>query len=118
MTPVPSVAADLGLDPVAATAIADELVHLTSVLSALAYDLGSDAATVRRHMSSLQAIDLITQVQLALANILRSDAPIAVRLKQVPVEALGQRLRARILNDLPVHPMADGSSSDQDTVFL
>ncbi|WBO20721.1 hypothetical protein [Sphingomonas abietis] len=77
----------------AASAIADELVGLTTALSELAYDLGSHGETVRRHMGALQSIDLITQIHLSLADLLRSSGPFEQRLEGVVVEALGQRLR-------------------------
>jgi hypothetical protein len=80
-----------------AIAIADELVGLTNALSDLAYDLGSDPDTLRKHMNSLQAIDLITQIHLALADLLRSEAPLHERLADIPVEALAARMKARIL---------------------
>ncbi|UAK26572.1 hypothetical protein K8P63_08035 [Sphingomonas nostoxanthinifaciens] len=89
-------AADAGLDPIAANAIADELVELTAILSNLAYDLGDDPDTLRKHMASLQAIDLITQIQMSLADILRSDEPMEKRVAGVGVEALAARLRARL----------------------
>lgn len=85
-----------GLGRAGATAIAHELVDLTTRLSDLAFDLGSDQATLRRHMSSLQAIDLITQIQLALADLLRSEAPLSARIDDITVEALSASLRTRI----------------------
>lgn len=88
----------------AASAIADELVGLTAALSELAYDLGSHGETVRRHMGALQSIDLITQIHLCLAELLRSSAPFEQRLEGVVVEALGQRLRQSLAQ-------ADGSGS-------
>jgi hypothetical protein len=118
MMPVPTDAFHHGLDRIAATAIADELVGLSSALSDLAYELGGDAATVRKHMSSLQAIDLITQVHLALADVLRSDASIADRLSQVPVEALGQRLRDRIFKVHASSPPPEISSSEREVIFF
>ena len=66
------------MDQQLAHALADELVELTRSLADLAYELGSDPDTLRRHMVSIQAVDRITQSQLAIADILRSDAPVAV----------------------------------------
>lgn len=83
-----------GVEPALARALADELVALTGSLSELAYDLGSDAETLRRHMASLQAIDRITQTQLAIADILRSDDPAAARIDAVTLESLAASLRA------------------------
>ena len=101
-----------------ALAVAEELVQLTAALSELAYDLGGDPATVRRHMSSLQSIDLITQIHLALAGLLRSEASVADRLAQVPVESLEERLRARMLDGGWIGEEAKNVNPDQDTIFL
>jgi len=81
-----------GVDPALACALADELVALTSSLAELAYDLGSNDEILRRHMESLQAVDRITQVQLAIADVLRSPGPVAERLRGVTLEALATSL--------------------------
>lgn len=101
-----------------ALAVAEELVQLTAALSDLAYDLGGDPATVRRHMGSLQSIDLITQIHLALAGLLRSEASVADRLAQVPVESLGERLRARMLDGGWTGEETKNVNSNQDMIFL
>jgi hypothetical protein len=44
-------------------------------------------------MSSLQAVDRITQTQLAVADMLRSTAPIAERVNEVTLEDMAIRLR-------------------------
>lgn len=85
-----------GLSPVLAQALADELVELTHSLAELAYELGSDPDTLRRHMVSIQSVDRITQAQLAIADILRSDAPTASRIDGVTLETLAARLRHRL----------------------
>lgn len=85
-----------GLDPALARALADELVGLTTQLSDLAYDLGSNSDTLRRHMESLQAIDHVTQVQLAIAELLRDDEPLAQRLASIPLQDLADRLTGRM----------------------
>lgn len=82
-----------GVGPALAQALADEMVALTGVLSELAYDLGSDPDTLRRHMDSLQSIDRITQVQLALADVLRSGDTPAARIDAVTLESLAASLR-------------------------
>lgn len=79
-------------DAALAHALADELLAATRLLSDLAYDLGSDPDVLRRHMESLQTVDLVTQIQLAIADVLRSTDPVAVRLSAVPLEALSARL--------------------------
>lgn len=79
-----------------AHALADELVELTRSLAELAYELGSDTDTLRRHMVSIQSVDRITQAQLAIADILRSDAPVASRIDGVTLETLAGRLRDRL----------------------
>lgn len=93
-----------GCAPPLAEALADELVALTSVLSDLAYDLGSNAETLRRHMTSLQAIDRITQTQLAIADILRSTETPAERISAVTLESLAASLEAGYTR----HAAADG----------
>lgn len=82
-----------GVDARLAIVLADELVALTTQLSDLAYDLGSDNETLRRHMEALQAVDRITQAQLAIADILRSGAPVAERLSAVTLEELAASLK-------------------------
>ncbi|MBB3879036.1 hypothetical protein [Sphingomonas pseudosanguinis] len=84
------------MDQQLAHALADELVELTRSLADLAYDLGSDSDTLRRHMVSIQSVDRITQAQLAIADILRSDAPVAARIDGVTLETLADRLRERV----------------------
>ncbi|WP_343526042.1 hypothetical protein [Sphingomonas sp.] len=86
----------LGIGQDLAQALAEELVELTRSLAELAYDLGSDSDTLRRHMESIQSIDRITQAQLAIADILRSSAPIAERIDGVTLEKLAHRLRERM----------------------
>ena len=83
-------------DHALATALADELVLLTTMLSDLAYDLASDPQTLRRHLESLQAIDHITQSQTAIANILRSTDNPHTRLAEVTLEDMAQRLKNRL----------------------
>ncbi|WP_230483517.1 hypothetical protein [Sphingomonas sp. Leaf21] len=89
-------AATAGVDRALAHALADELVALTGALADLAYELGSEPETLRRHMVGIQSVDRITQVQLAVADILRSDAPAAARIDGVTLETLADRLRARV----------------------
>jgi hypothetical protein len=84
-----------GVEAPLALALADALVALTASLSDLAYDLGSDAETLRRHMASLQEIDRITQGQLAIADVLRSTEPVGDRLAAVTLEELAGTLRSR-----------------------
>lgn len=84
-----------GLDAALARALAEELVAITTQLSDLAFDLASDADTLRRHMRELQAVDRITQAQLAVADILRSTAPEEDRLAAVTLEEVATSLRQR-----------------------
>ncbi len=108
MTPSPQLNSD-GPDALCergASVIADELVGLTAALSDLAYDLSGDPETVRRHMGSLQAIDLITQIHLALADLLRASGPFAERVNRVTVEAIADRMRAKLAgNDAEPPPI-------------
>jgi hypothetical protein len=77
-----------------ATALADELVALTATLADLAAALGTDIEIVRRHMGVLQTVDHISQVQLALADILRAPGSDRDRIANVPLEDLAGRLAA------------------------
>ncbi len=76
-----------------AQALAAELVLASSMLADLAYDLGSDGATLRRHMASLQRIDHITQIQLAIADLLRTSDGGADDIGQVTLQDMADRLR-------------------------
>ncbi|WP_267395666.1 MULTISPECIES: hypothetical protein [unclassified Sphingomonas] len=84
------------LDPALARALADELVDLTHLLSELAYDLAAHPETLRRHMHSLQAVDRVTQTQLAVAELLRATGPIERRLAAVTLEDMAVRLNDRL----------------------
>ena len=77
-----------------AQALAAELVLASSMLADLAYDLGSDGDTLRRHMASLQRIDHITQIQLAIADLLRTSNGAAGDIGQVTLQDMADRLRA------------------------
>lgn len=81
------------MPPVLAAALAAELVRLSVDLADLAYDLGGDPETLRRHMGSLQAIDRITQTQLGIADVLRARGSVADRLDGVTLEDMADRLR-------------------------
>lgn len=85
-----------------ACALADTLVHQTQLLSDLAYDLAANPVTLRAHMESLQAIDRMTQVQLAIADVLRSDVPIDARVKAITLESLSEDLSRQLRLD-PLH---------------
>ncbi|WP_294296837.1 hypothetical protein [uncultured Sphingomonas sp.] len=74
-------------------ALAEELVLASKVLADLAYDLGADEATLRRHMTSLQKIDQLTQAQLAIAGVLRRlDDPQAA-LGDITLESMARRIQ-------------------------
>lgn len=81
-----------GLEDGLAHALADELVLLSRDLGRLAAELGGDAATLRRHMGSLQSIDRITQVHDALATVLRAEGASEERLAVLRLEDLHGRL--------------------------
>lgn len=85
---------DVAVPRALADALADELVRATARLGDLAYDLGSDDETLRRHMASIQAIDLVTQTQLAVADVLRATAAVDERIAGVTLEDVAGRLRA------------------------
>ncbi|WP_419826676.1 hypothetical protein [Sphingomonas sp.] len=77
-----------------ALALADALTALTDKLADLACDLGRDADTLRRHMASVQSVDLVTQSLLAIADVLRSERATCERPEAVMVEALARQLRS------------------------
>lgn len=85
-----------GVEPALARALADELVGLTALLSDLAFDLASNDATLRQHMHSLQSIDHITQAQLAVADILRSNLDPDARVDAVVLESLAANIRTSL----------------------
>ncbi len=91
-----------GVSAPLAVALADELVALTVQLSELAYDLGQCPDTLRRHMTSIQAIDRITQAQLAIADVLRSDETIVERLAHITLAGLSTSIATRM--DHPAAP--------------
>lgn len=86
----------IGPERALAHALADELVALTSALADLAYDLAGNPDTLRHHMHSLQSVDRITQTQLAIADLLRSPAPVGDALQAVTLEELGSSVRAAV----------------------
>ncbi len=81
---------------VLAMALADELILASQRLGDLAYDLASDEITLRRHLTSLQEVDRVTQMQLAIAELLRAgpDAPAAIN--AVTLDEMRQRLLLRM----------------------
>lgn len=85
-----------GPEPALAHALADELVRLTTLLADLAYDLAGNPETLRHHMHSLQSVDHITQIQLAIADLLRSPASSEDALKTVTLDDLGASIGASV----------------------
>jgi hypothetical protein len=79
-----------------AGALAEELVLASRILGDLAYDLGQDAETLRKHIGSLQAIDRVTQIQLVVADLLRDLDTHAATLGHVPLEDMAHRLRGSL----------------------
>lgn len=77
-------------------AIAEEMSALADRLCKLACVLASDPALAMRHMDELQSIDLMTQTQRALADVLRQDDAPLDRIARIPVEALAARLGTRL----------------------
>ncbi|WP_341209105.1 hypothetical protein [uncultured Sphingomonas sp.] len=86
-------AATAGVPRPLAQALAAELVLASSMLADLAYDLGSDGDTLRRHMASLQRIDHVTQMQLAIADLLRTSDGADGDIGQVTLQDMADRLR-------------------------
>lgn len=85
--------------PSLAHALAAELVLASGMLAELAYDLGSDGETLRRHMSSLQRIDHVTQIQLAIAELLRNAVAGDAGVDAVTLQDMADRLRASLAGD-------------------
>ncbi len=79
-----------------AQALAAELVQASNMLADLAYDLGSDQDTLRRHMASLQRIDHVTQMQLAIADLLRVPDDMAANVAHVTLEDMAVRLKGAL----------------------
>ena len=81
-----------------ALALAEELVFASNELNELAYDLGSNGETLRRHMASIQRIDYVTQIQLAVATLLRVDGGSDADLGAVTLQDMVDRLRATLVS--------------------
>lgn len=92
MSAAGGIVAAAGVPRPLAQALAAELVLASGMLADLAYDLGSDGDTLRRHMASLQRIDHITQIQLAIADLLR-DGENGGDIGQVTLQDMADRLR-------------------------
>lgn len=88
------------LPPSLARAVADELIRLNGSLDRLMIALAGDPDVLRRHMTDLQAIDGICQVQRALADLLLSEEPVGASIDAVPLEAMAARLRAGVAGEL------------------
>jgi hypothetical protein len=79
-----------------ADALAEELLVASRLLGELAFELGSDPATLRRHMASLQKIDLVTQMQLAVVDMLRISGDCEDAVASVKLEATASRLHRAV----------------------
>ncbi|QJU58862.1 hypothetical protein HL653_14765 [Sphingomonas sp. AP4-R1] len=73
-------------------AIAVEMMDLADCLCKLACTLATDMGVVDRHLDALQSIDLMTQIQRALADVLRGSDSVEQKVARIPVEALAARL--------------------------
>ena len=74
-------------------ALADELVLASRRLADLAFELASDEATLRRHMTSMQDIDHVTQIQLSIADLLRNGV---AGLGDITLGDMASRIRCKI----------------------
>jgi hypothetical protein len=79
-------------------ALAEELVRASQMLGELAFDLGSDPETLRRHMASLQLVDHVTQIQLAIADLLRMPVIGRDQIDNVPLADMAVRLSQAIIS--------------------
>ena len=75
-----------------AIALADELVFASRLLNEFAYELGDDPAVLRKYMVSLQKIDLVTQIQLAVSDVLRNESNIDGAIRAVTLNDMAARL--------------------------
>ncbi len=85
----------LGLSHRLRAQIADERSGAREEIERLGAILCSDPALVERHVSALQALDMLGQQQLALAAILRADDPQAA-IGDTPLERLRVRLESAL----------------------
>jgi hypothetical protein len=69
-------------------AIAREMMGLADRLCSLACNLATDMDVVDRHLDALQSIDLMTQIQRSLADVLRGSDGVEERFGRIPVEEL------------------------------
>lgn len=74
-------------------ALADELVLASRRLADLAFELASDEDTLRRHMTSMQDIDHVTQIQLSIADLLRNGV---AGLGDITLGDMASRIRCKI----------------------
>ncbi len=81
--------------PALGEAMAGELERASRMLGDLAFELGSDETTLRRHLTGLQSIDHVTQILLNLATVLRAGEG-ADQLAGVTLEDLAARLQASL----------------------
>ncbi|GAO55238.1 MULTISPECIES: hypothetical protein [unclassified Novosphingobium] len=72
--------------------IAIVLEELSQEVEALGASLCLDPDIVVRHMTTLQAIDMIGQKQRSLASLLTADCP-AASIEKIAIDALRERLR-------------------------
>ena len=81
--------------PALGEALAGELERASRLLGELAFELGSDEATLRRHLTGLQSIDHVTQIMLNIATVLRAGEG-QDQLAGVTQEDVAGRLRASL----------------------
>ncbi|MBV7257150.1 hypothetical protein KCG44_10190 [Pacificimonas sp. WHA3] len=77
-------------------ALADELGIASRLLADLAYDLGADEETLRRHLVSIQKIDQVTQMLLIVADLLKTLEEPEQSLESVTLADMAERLRGAV----------------------
>lgn len=92
----------LGLSHRLRAQIANELECMREEIERLGAILCSDPALVERHVSALQALDMLGQQQLALAAILRSENPHDA-IGGTPLERLRVRLEQALEHEGAPH---------------
>jgi|GEM_PF-6604442 hypothetical protein len=78
-------------------AVIEEMRDVADRLCRLACILTGDPQVITNHFDELQSLDLLTQIQRTLADVLSRAGSIDERLSGMGLEALAERLRDRAL---------------------
>jgi len=78
-------------------AVIEEMRDVADRLCRLACILTGDPQVIANHFDELQSLDLLTQIQRTLADVLSRTGSVDERLSGMGLEALAERLRDRAL---------------------